>query len=576
MHSFSNKEISDMLSEYTDLMKIFGENKYRVRAYQNASRIISDRTIDLEKMVKEDNLEDINGIGEGIAGTIKEIYQKGYCEPLEELRQQLPPGFEELLNIPGLGPKTAGRFLEEMEINNIDDLKKALKNEEIRKLKGMGAKTEENLLEALKEYEEYRSYINLDEALLTSEELIEKLKENSDQILKIEPAGSTRRKKIKIGDIDILISVNDKTDHNLLDSIRNIEIIKEVLLAGDTKISARTTEGLQVDFRMVTAEEYPAALLYFTGSKYHNVKLRQIAKDKNYKLNEYGLFENEKRLDTKSEAEIYELLDLKYIAPELREDKGELEAAQQDQLPQLITINDIRGDFHVHSNYSDGALSIEEMVKAAQERGYKALAFTDHSQSLNIANGLSVESVKKQWKEIEEIREKYPEFLILKGIEVDLKKDGTLDYDDDILAGFDLVIGSVHNNFNLPSEEMTTRIVKALENPYLDILGHPTGRMLGNRPPFEFDYEKVLKAARENDVILEINASPSRFDLNDEMALDAIRSGVKLTINTDAHHPDQYDYMKYGIYIARRAWAEQKDILNTNSIAQLKKQFEVK
>ncbi len=575
MHSFSNKEISDMLSEYTDLMKIFDENKYRVRAYDNASRIVSDRTIDLEKRVKENNLEEINGIGEGIAGTIKDIFEKGYCEPLEELRENLPAGFEELLNIPGLGPKTAGKFLEEMEIKNIEDLKKALQNGEIRKLKGMGAKTEENLLEALKEYQEYTNYINLDQALETSQKLIKKLKDNSDEILKIVTAGSTRRKKIKIGDIDILISVEDKKDHNLIETIRNLDEVQDILLEGDTKISVRTKEGLQVDFRMVTDKEYPAALMYFTGSKYHNVRLRQIAKDKNYKLNEYGVFEGEKRLEASSEAEIYELLDLKYIEPEIREDKGEIEAAQNVELPQLITLDDINGDFHVHSNYSDGALSIEGMVEAAKDRGYKTLAFTDHSQSLNIANGLSVERVKKQWKEIEKIREKHPDFLILKGIEVDIKKDGTLDYEDEILEGFDIVIASVHNNFNLPADEMTARIIKAMENPYVKILGHPTGRMLGNRTPFDFDYDQVLETAKEHDVILEINSSPSRFDLNDEMAMDAIRSGVKLTINTDAHHPDQYNYMQYGIYIARRAWAEKENIVNTYSPEQLKKQFEV-
>src|SRR6056297_686584 len=328
MHSFSNKEISDMLSEYTDLMKIFDENKYRVRAYDNASRIVSDRTIDLEKMVKENHLEEINGIGEGIAGTIKEIFEKGYCEPLEELRQKLPTGFEELLNIPGLGPKTAGKFLEEMEIKNIEDLKKDLQNGEIRKLKGMGAKTEENLLEALKEYQEYTNYINLDQALETSQKLIKKLKDNSDEILKIVTAGSTRRKKIKIGDIDILISVEDKKDHNLIETIRNLDEVQDILLEGDTKISVRTKEGLQVDCRMVTDKEYPAALMYFTGSKYHNVRLRQIAKDKNYKLNEYGVFEGDKRIEASTEKEIYGLLDLKYMEPEIREDRGEIEAAQ--------------------------------------------------------------------------------------------------------------------------------------------------------------------------------------------------------------------------------------------------------
>lgn len=576
MYSFSNKEIAEMLSEYTDLMKIMGENKYRVRAYDNASRIVSDRTIDLEKMVKEDRLKEIKGIGEGIAGTIKDIFAKGYCEPLEDLRKKLPPGFEELLNIPGLGPKTAGKFLEELEISNIDELKQALKDQKIRELKGMGAKTEENLLEALKEYEEYTSYINLDQAIRTSDKLIKELKEKSDEILDLETAGSTRRKKIKIGDIDILMSVKDKKDHNILETIKSLEPIKDILLEGDTKISARTQEGLQVDFRIVNQDEYPAALLYFTGSKYHNVKLRQIAKDKGYKLNEYGVFAGEDRIEADSEEEIYKLLDLKYMEPEIREDRGEVEASQNDSLPKLITLNDIKGDMHVHSDYSDGSMSIDDMVKAAKKRDYKYIAFTDHSQSLNIANGLSEKRVKEQWEEIEEIRKKHPDFLILKGIEVDIKKDGSLDYSDEILEGFDIVIASVHANFNLPKDEMTERIIKAIKSPYVDIIGHPTGRMLGQRQPFEFDYEQVLEACKENDVVLEINASPSRFDLNDIMAKDAISAEVKLIINTDSHHSDQYNYMRYGVFIARRAWAEKENIVNTYSIEEIKQLFEVK
>lgn len=576
MHSFSNKEISEMLSEYTDLMKITGENKYRIRAYDNAARLLSNRSIDLEEMVKEDRLEEIKGIGEGIAATIKDIFDKGYCEPLEELRKELPPGFEELLNIPGLGPKTAGKFLEELKIKSIKDLKIALKEKKVRELKGMGAKTEENLLEAIKEYEEYTSYINLDQALKTSHKLIDELKNRSDEIIKIDVAGSTRRKKIKVGDLDILIAVKDKKEHSLNKSIKKLKSVKDILLEGDTKITARTEEGLQVDFRIVNEDEYPAALLYFTGSKYHNVKLRQLAKDKGYKLNEYGVFSEQKKLETESEKEIYKLLDLKYIEPEIREDKGEIEASKNDNLPNLITLKDIKGDLHVHSNYSDGRMSIDQMVQSAVDRGYEYLAITDHSKSLSIADGLSEEEVKKQWSEIEEIRGRYPKFLILKGIEVDIKKDGTLDYDSYLLKGFDLVIASVHNNFNLKEDEMTTRIIKAIENPYVDIIGHPTGRMLGQRQPFEFDFNQILKAARDNDVILEINASPSRFDLNDEMAKKAIESKVKLIINTDSHHSDQYDYMKYGINIARRAWAENENIVNTYSKNEIKEILEVK
>jgi len=564
-----------MLSQYTDLMKIVGENKYRVRAYDNASRILSDRSIELEKLVKENKLEEIKGIGEGIAATIKDIYGKGFCEPLEELRKELPPGFEELLNIPGLGPKTAGAFLKELEIKNLEDLKKALQSKKIRELKGFGAKTEENLLEALNDYKEYTSYINLDKALDVSQKIIKDLKKSSVQIKDIETAGSTRRKKIKIGDLDILISVQDKKEHSLADQIRELDIIKDIILEGDTKISARTDDGLQVDFRIVNQDEYPAALLYFTGSKYHNVRLRQLAKEKDLKLNEYGVFEGDKKLNLSSESDIYKELDLKYIEPEIREDKGEIEAAQNDSLPNLVTIDDINGDFHVHSNYSDGSLTIEEMVKAAKDRGYKALAFTDHSQSLNIANGLSEKEVKKQWKEIEEVRKKHPDFLILKGTEVDIKKDGTLDYRDEILKGFDIVIASVHSNFNLSKDEMTDRIIKAAKNPYVTILGHPTGRMLGQRQPFDFDFEKVLEVVKENDVILEINSSPSRFDLDDEMAYQALKTKVKLTINTDSHHSDQLRYMNYGVHIARRAWAEPEDIINTYSIKKLKELFEV-
>lgn len=576
MHSFSNKEISEILSEYTDLMKIMGENKYRIRAYDNASRIVSDRSIDIEKLAKEDRLEEIKGIGQGIAKTIKDIFIDGYCQPLDELKKELPPGFEDLLNIPGLGPKTAQKFLDELDIKNIEELKKALKNQEIRKLKGMGTKTEKNLLEALLDYEDYVSYINLNKALSTSESLIKEIKEKSDQILEIETAGSIRRKKIKIGDIDILMVVKDKKEHSLLKVIRSLDLIEDILLKGDTKISARTTEGLQVDFRIVNSQEYPAALLYFTGSKYHNVKLRQIANKLGYKLNEYGLFDEDKRLNTASETEIYKLLDLKYIEPEIREDQGEIEAARQDKLPDLINLKDIKGDFHLHSNYSDGALTIEEMIKAALERGYHSLAITDHSQSLKIANGLSEDRVKKQWLEIEELREKYPDFLILKGIEVNIKKDGSLDYGNNLLKGFDVVIGSVHDNFNLSRQAMTNRIIKAIENEYIDIIGHPTGRMLGQRKPYNLDFSKIIEAAKKNNVLLEINASPARFDLNDKMARDTLDSNVKLIINTDAHHSEQYAYMRYGIYIARRAWAEKEDIVNTSSQKEIKKLFGVK
>ncbi|MCF8009551.1 MAG: DNA polymerase/3'-5' exonuclease PolX [Halanaerobiales bacterium] len=576
MEQFSNKEIAKMFAEYSDIMKILDKNKYRIRAYDNAFRILSDSSIDLQKLIKEDRLKEIKGIGEGIGSTIKEIFNKGYFKDLQELKKELPPNFLELLEVPGLGPKTAGKFLKKLNIKNIKDLKKALKEQQVREIKGMGTKTEKNLLKSLTDYEEYVSYINLNIALDSSEQIIEELKSSSKQFLDIKTAGSIRRKKLKIGDLDILISVEDKTEHNLLKEIKNTKIIESILLEGDTKISARTIDGLQIDFRVVNQKEFPAALQYFTGSKYHNVKIRQIAKSKGFKLNEYGVFKADKRVEIVSEKEIYELLGLKYIEPELREDSGEIEAAKKDKLPDLIKYDQINGDFHVHSNYSDGNMSIKEMINTAQKRGYKFLAITDHSKSLKIANGLSEDDLKKQWKEIDSLREKYPEFLILKGIEVDINKDGSLDYEDDILKKFDLVIGSVHSNFNQKKEEMTKRLVKAINNPYIDIIGHPTGRMLGQRPAYQIDFEKILKAISQNNVILEINCSPSRFDLDDQMAREVIKNNQKLIINTDSHHSDQYDYMKYGVSIAKRAWAESKDIVNTYTVKQIKELFEVK
>ncbi len=570
MHDFTNKEIAKILNEISDLMAIDGQNKFKIRAYQNAARKVENMEAKLSDLIKEEKLETIKGIGKGIAATIREIFCEGHSLELEELKRELPSGVLEMINIPNLGPKRAHQLYYELGLQSILDLEKALRNQEVRKLKGFGPKTEEKILQSLSEYEKYRDKIFINEAKAEATKIIELLAKSSinSEIEEMNYAGSTRRHKEIIGDIDILIST--KSPAKVSEGLSKLSEVGSLLNVGNKKVSIRTEDGLQVDFRIVASEHYAAALHYFTGSQAHNIRMRQLAKQQGLKLNEYGLVDSEDSLETfSSEKELFNKLGLDYIIPELREDRGEIEAAQANKLPKSIELKDIKGDLHLHSRYSDGAFSIKEMADAAKDWGYEYIAITDHSQSLRVAHGMSVESLEKEMAEIAKLNEQYDNFHILKGIEVDILADGSLDYSDEILAKLDLVIASIHSNFNMSQAAMTERIIKAITNPHVDIFAHPQGRILGGRKAYQVDMNQVINKAAATGTCLEINASPYRLDLDDQMAHRAIEAGAMISINTDAHHYKEFSDMEFGIGVARRGWLEKSDVINTFTYQQL-------
>jgi len=559
----TNKEIAKIISKFADLLAIKGANDFKVRAYSNAARKIESLTDDITELVEKDKLENVNGIGSGIAEAIKEILEFGVIEEMEAVKQELPAGVVEMTNIPGLGPKTAHRFYYELGIDTIESLQQSLEAGEVQELKGFGKKSEEKLLHALENYEQYVDKIILSQAVKNAREIISEIKDKVNPSLfeKLKMCGSARRAKQMTGDLDILIATS--SPEKMSDILTELDFVEEVIGAGKTKVSIRTTRGIQTDFRMVSSKEFPSALHYFTGSKGHNVRMRQLAKDHELKLNEYGLIrEDGSRLDINSEEDIFNELGLDYIIPELREDQGEIEAAQKGELPDSIRLEDIKGDLHLHSRYSDGAFSIRKMAEAAEERGYKYIAVTDHSQSLTVAGGLSVDKLEKEMAEIDSLNEELDNFHVLKGIEVDILKDGSLDYEDEILEKLDFVIASVHSNFNMKKDEMTERIIKAVKNPNVNLIGHPRGRMLGGREPYQFDLDKVIEAAAANDTALEINSSPQRLDLDSEWARKVKNAGGMISINTDAHHYREYDDIELGVATARRGWLEKSDVIN--------------
>lgn len=571
MQKMSNKEIAKVLAKFADLMAIKGENDFKIRAYTNAARKIESYADDIAQLAAADKLKDIKGIGSGIAEAINQLLQEGTIEEMEAIKAELPPGVIEMTDIQGLGPKTAHRFYYELEIEDLISLEKALTEGKVQKMKGFGKKSEEKLLNALKNHEKYVDKIILAKALKAAGDIIETIKTELEPELfkKIEICGSSRRAKELTGDLDILIASDQP--QKLSKKLKNLDFTAEVIGAGDTKVSIRTEAGVQTDFRLVSEEEFPSALHYFTGSQAHNVRMRQLAKDHDLKLSEYGLFrEDESKEKIESEADIFRILGLDYIIPELREDQGEIEAAQKGELPQSIKLEEIKGDLHLHSRYSDGAFTIKEMAEAARDqRGYQYIAVTDHSQSLTIASGMSIKELKEQLQEIDELNKELKDFKVLKGVEVDILKNGDLDFEDELLDQLDFVIASIHSHFNLNEEEMTARIIKAVKNPHVNLIGHPRGRILGGREPYAVDLEKVITAAAEYNTALEINASPQRLDLNAEWARKVKKAGGKISINTDAHHYKEYSDMELGVATARRGWLEKEDVINTFSYEEL-------
>ncbi|RLF27331.1 MAG: DNA polymerase/3'-5' exonuclease PolX [Thermoplasmata archaeon] len=564
-----NQEIASIFYEIADLLEIKGELPFKVRAYRRAAQRIETLDGDIEDIYSEGKLREIPGIGEALAKKIGEIIETGRLEYLERLKREVPEGVVRLMSIPGLGPRKTAVLYKKLGIKNIEELKKAAEQGKLRDLDGFGVITEKNILRGIEMLERSRGRVLLSMAFEDGSHLVDYLKGNRD-VLNISIAGSLRRMKETIGDIDILVS--SLKPEGIMDFFVKYQDVYQILVKGSTKTSVILRDGLQVDLRVVKPESFGAALQYFTGSKEHNIQIRNLAIKKGFKVNEYGVFEKdtEKYVAGKHEEEVYKAIGLQYIEPELRENRGEIELAQKNKLPRLIGYNEIKGDFHIHSNWSDGSASVEEIVRFGEKLGYEFVGIADHSASLKVAYGLSEEKVMKKIKEIRRVQKRF-DIRILVGTECDIKPDGTMDYRDSVLKEFDFVYAAIHTRFKMSQREMTERIVKALENEYVNFLAHPTGRLIGRRDAYEVDVEKIIDAAKENNVFLEINAFPDRLDLNDVHAKMAKDKGVGMVIGTDAHSLDHLRFMRYGIAVARRGWLEKKDVLNTCSLKEIER-----
>jgi len=563
------KPVSDILENIAMLLEIKGENPFKSRAYYNAAKALSGIT-NLEELVKEKRLREIKGIGEALSQKIEEYSKTGTMAYYEELTQVVPESLLELMQIPNLGPKKIKVLYDELEITNIGELEYACKENRLIHLTGFGEKTQENVLKGIEFFKRHKGEFLFGDVYQEAERIRQRLSTIVDPIW-AEVCGSIRRRKEVVRDMDILVAAENH--EKIASFFVSMPEVDQVLVTGETKTSVRMKSGIEADLRVVTRQEFPYALVYFTGSKEHNVRLRGIAKKKGWKLNEYGIFDGDNLVICKSEEEIYRALGLPYIPPELREDSGEIEAAEQDKLPSLIQHEDIRGIFHVHTDFSDGVDSLERMVEAAQKFGFSYLGVSDHSKTAYYAGGLKHDAILKQWEVIDTLNKKNSTFRIFKGIESDILSDGSLDYDDSILEGFDFVIASVHSGFTMKKDDMEERILKAMKNPYTTILGHPTGRLLLPRDGYQVDMMRIIDCAAQNHVILELNASPYRLDIDWRYLKYAKDKGVMISINPDAHAVAGLEEVFFGVNIARKGWQESKDILNTRDVNDIKEIF---
>ena len=565
-----NQFVADVLYQIADLLDLKGEIFFKTRAYRTAAQAIEVLDEDIEVVAKEGRLREIPGVGEALAKKIKELIDTGKLEYFEKLKKEIPVGLLNMLKIPGLGPKKVAAVYQHLGVKTIEQLRQACLEGKLRTLDGFGETTENNILRGIQLLEKTRGRVLLNVAYEDGMKYIDYLKQ-CNEIQRLSIAGSLRRMKETIGDIDILAS-SDNPD-KVMDYFVEYSDVQRVLLKGSTKTSVVLKDDLQVDLRVVKEESFGSALQYFTGSKEHNVKMRGIAIKQGFKLNEYGLFDKETNeyIVGKDEKEIYNKLGLMYIEPELRENRGEIEMAEKHKLPKLIMYNDVKGDFHVHSNWSDGSESIQTIAEYTQSKGYEYIGIADHSQSLKVARGLSEEKVVKKIKEVEKVNKKLVDFKVLCGTECDIKPDGSLDYSDKVLKLFDFVYAGVHSTFKMTREEMTKRVTKAIENEHVDFLAHPTCRLIGRREPFDLDMEQVIDVAKETNTFLEINAFPDRLDLNDLHARLGKEKGVKFVLGTDAHSLTHLDFMQYGVATARRGWLEKKDVLNTYPLKEIER-----
>jgi len=564
-----NVDIADRLSLVADLLEIRGENQFRVRAYRNAARTIGGLSQRVEEMINSgEDLSKLSGIGKDLAGKIEKIVKTGKLPLLEKLKRETPAGLSELMKIQGIGPRMVSTIYQKLKVKSLEDLKEAAEKKELRKLPGFGRKTEQGIIEEIKKMAvEEKKRIKISTADEIAETFLHYLKQTKG-VKDIEVAGSYRRRKETVGDLDILVS--HKKGSKIMERFSSYEEVKKVVSKGKTRSSVILGSGLRVDLRAVPAVCYGAALQYFTGSKSHGIAVRKIARKKKLKVNEYGVFKGKKRVAGKTEAEVYEQVGLPYIAPELRENRGEIQAAQDNKLPVLVTLKDIRGDLHSHTKLTDGHSSLREMAEAAKERGYEYIAITEHSKRLKMVHGLDEKALARQIKEIDRLNGKLKGITVLKGIEVDILDNGSLDLADTILKELDVVICSVHYKFNLSINRQTERIVRAMDNPYFHILAHPTGRLINERQPYDIDIERIMREASERGCFLELNAHPDRLDLTDIHCRMAKDIGVKVAISTDAHSVRDLDYMKFGLGQARRGWLEPGDVLNTRRWKELR------
>lgn len=567
------KEIASILEEIALMMDLKGENPFKIRAYLNAARVILTTDNDITQLAEQKNLTSLQGIGSGISEKLTELILTGKMKYYEDLKKSTPPGLLEMLTIPSLGPRKTKVLYEKLKIQTIGELEYACKENRLVDLEGFGQKTQEKILSGIIYIKKTRALHRLDTALFDARMIFNALKDHK-HIKRISLAGSIRRMKEIIKDIDVVASSENPAQ--VMKHFVSLPLVKDIIAHGNTKSTIRLTSGINADLRIVSDKEFPYALHHVTGSKEHNIALRSRAQKMNIKMNEYGIFKNNKRIPCKDEEELFEKLKLQYIPPELRENRGEIEAAEKNALPDLVAMNNIKGILHVHTDMSDAEVSLEKIVEAVRHQGSQYIGIADHSKSAYYAHGLKEPDIKKQHTLIDNLNKKMKNFYIFKGIESDILPDGSLDYPDKVLETFDFVIASVHSKFNMSESDMTTRIIRAMKNKYCTMLGHPTGRLLLARESYPLNQREIIQAAADYGVALELNANPFRLDIDWREIKRAKEKKVLVSINPDAHRIEDLDYMELGVGIARKGWLSKEDVLNTMDLPKIKQFFHKK
>ena len=565
-----NQHIASLFEELADLLEIQGANAFRVRAYRNAARTLENLSESAADILAQPDrsLTDLDGIGQDLADKIKVIVQTGALPQLEELRSEVPAGVGQMLRIAGLGPKKVAALFHDLGVTTLADLKAACESGRVAELKGFGKKTAQSILDGMAHAEEAGKRVLISVARASAEDIVADLQQVAS-VSQVSVAGSCRRRKETCGDLDVLAVAGDSAE--AMDRLAAHPLVEKVLARGETKQRVRLRSGIELDLRVVPAESYGAAMQYFTGSKEHNIVIRRRAQERGLKLNEYGVYRGDEYVAGRTEEDVYAAVGLPFIPPELRENRGEVELAEAGRLPKLIEVSDMQGDLHMHTTASDGAATIREMAEAAKARGLKYIAITDHSKRVTMANGLDATRLRQHWRDIDKVRGQVSGIEILCGIECDILEDATMDLDDEVLSEADWVIAVLHYGLKQPRAQIMQRLLNAIRNPNVDVIGHPSGRLIGSRPPADIDYTTFLKAAADHGVMLEINASPTRLDLDDIQAAAAKSLGIQIVIDTDSHATNGFDALQYGVDQARRAGLTKDDVANARSWPQFQK-----